>query len=137
MIFPVVMYRCESWSIKKGERWRIDGFELLREDSQESLGLQGDQTSQSWKKLVLNIHWKGWKLKLQYFDHLMKSRLTGKDPDAGKDWRQKKGTSEDEMVRLNGHEFEQFQEIVKLRGAWHAAIHGVAKSQTRLSTEQL
>ena len=45
------------------------------------------------------------KLNLQYFDHLMKSRLTGKDPDAGKDWRQKKGASEDEMVRLNGHEF--------------------------------
>ena len=77
------------------------------------------------------------KLNLQYFDHLMKSRLTGKHPDAGKDWRQKKGVSEDEMVRLNGHEFEQFQEIVKLRGAWHAAIHGVAKSRTRLSTEQL
>ena len=62
----------------------------------------------------------------------------GKDPDAGKDWRQEeKGTTEDEMVGwhhwLNGHEFEQVWEIVKDKEAWRAAVHGVAKSQTRLS----
>ena len=61
-----------------------------------------------------------------------------KDPDAGKDWSQeKKGAIEDEMVGwhdwLEGHEFEQFRELVKDREAWHAAVHGVTKSGTRLS----
>ena len=47
MVFLVVLYGCESWTIKKAEHRRIDGFELAREDSWESLGLQGDPTSQS------------------------------------------------------------------------------------------
>ena len=47
MVFPVVMYRCKSCTIKKAELWRTDAFKLLRQDSWESLGLQGDQTSQS------------------------------------------------------------------------------------------
>ena len=68
----------------------------------------------------------------------VKSQLIGKDPDAGKDWGQEeKGTTEDEMVGwhhwLNGHEFEQSQEMVKDREAWHAAVHGVAKRRTRKS----
>ena len=64
--------------------------------------------------------------------------LIGKDPDAGKDWRHKeKGTAEDEMVRqyhqLNGHESEQTRGIVKDWEAWHATVHGVAKSHIWLS----
>ena len=61
MVFPVVMYGCESWTIKK-----LNAEELMLlncgvgEDSWESLGLQGDQTSQSYRKSVLNIHWKDW-----------------------------------------------------------------------------
>ena len=61
MVFPVVMYRCQSWTIKKAECWRIDTFKLrslrrlLRVPWQ-----QGDQTSQSWRKSVLNMHWKDW-----------------------------------------------------------------------------
>ena len=66
-----------------------------------------------------------------------KSQLTGKDPDAGKDWRQEKGATEDEMVgwhhRLNGHEFEWTRELVIDREAWRAAVHGIAKSRTQLS----
>ena len=67
-----------------------------------------------------------------------KSWLIGKDPDAGKDWRQEeKEAAENEMVRehhqLNGHESEQLWGTVKDRGAWHAAVHGVAESWTRLS----
>ena len=67
-----------------------------------------------------------------------KSRLIGKDPDAERDWGQeKKGTTKDEMIgwhhQINGHEFEQLWEWVMDREAWHGAIHGVAKSQTRLS----
>ena len=63
-----------------------------------------------------------------------KNWLIGKDPDAGNDWRQEKGMTEDEMVgwhhRLNGHEFEQAPGD---REAWHVAIHGSANSQTQLS----
>ena len=61
MVFPVVMYGCESWTIKKAEHWRIDTFELwFGEDSWESLGLQGDSTSPFERKSVLNIHRKDW-----------------------------------------------------------------------------
>ena len=67
-----------------------------------------------------------------------KSRLIGKDPNVGKDGGQKeKGATEDEMIGwhhwLDGHEFEQLQEIVKEREAWHAAVHGVRQD---LATEQ-
>ena len=66
MVFSVVIYGCESWTIKRAERQRIDAFELwwrrllsgVGEDSSESLGLQGDPTSPSKRKSVLNIHWK-------------------------------------------------------------------------------
>ena len=61
MIFPVVTYGCESWTIKKAEHRRIDAFELwCGEDSWEFLGLQGDPTSQTKRKSVLNNHWKDW-----------------------------------------------------------------------------
>ena len=69
-----------------------------------------------------------------------KSQLIGKDPDAGKDWRQEKGMTEDEIVGwhhwLNGHESEQTPGISEGQGSQHAVIHGVAKSQTQLATEQ-
>ena len=65
------------------------------------------------------------------------SWLTGKDSDAGKDWGQEEKEAEDEMVRyhhqLNGHEFEQTQEIVKDREAWCVTVYGVAKNWTQLS----
>ena len=116
MVFPVVMYGCESWTVKKAERWKIDVFELncgVGEDSWESLGLQGDppvhpKGDQSWVFIEMTdakaetpvlwpAHGKSW--------------LIGKDPDAGRDWGQEeKGTTEDEIAgwhhRLNGHEFE-------------------------------
>ena len=62
----------------------------------------------------------------------------GKDFDAGRDWGQEeKGTTEDEMAgwhhRLDGHEMGELRELVVDRGAWRAAIHGVAKGRTRLS----
>ena len=61
IIFPVVMYGYESWTIKKADHQRMDAFELrCWRILSRSLGQQGDQTSQSWRKSTLNIHWKDW-----------------------------------------------------------------------------
>ena len=86
----------------------------IREDSWESLGLQGDQTSQSQSKSIVNVHWKDWcwSWNSNTLATWCEELTHWKDPDAGKDWRQEeKGMTEDEMVgwhhRLDGHEFEQ------------------------------
>ena len=79
------------------------------EDSWESLGLQGDPNSQSYRKSVLSIHWKNWcwNWNSNTLAIWFKNWLIGKDPDTGKDWRQeKKGMTEGEMVWFHGHEFE-------------------------------
>ena len=112
----------------------------LEKTFRESIGQQGDQTSQSYRKSTLSIHWKDWcwSWSSSTLATDVKSWLTGKDPDAGKDWRQeKKGVTEDKMGgrhhQLNGHEFEQALEVMMDREAWRAAFYGVAKSQTWLS----
>ena len=114
MVFPVVMYGCDSWTVKKAERWRIDAFELwcwrrpLRapwtsRTSNQSI-LKEISPEYSFEGLML-------KLKLQYFGPPnVKSWLIWKFPDVGKDWGQEeKGMTEDEMVGwyhwFNGHEF--------------------------------
>ena len=84
----------------------------VREDSWESLGLQGDTTSPSSRKSVLNAHWKDWWSWNSNTLATWCEELTHwRNPDAVRDWRQEKGTTEDEMVgchhQLNGHEFEQ------------------------------
>ena len=83
------------------------------EHSWESLVLQGDPTSESWRKSVLNIHWKDWcwNWNSNLWPSNVESWLIWKDPDAGKDWRrEEKGITEDKIVgwhhRLNGYEFE-------------------------------
>ena len=104
MVFPVVMYECESWTVKKAEHWKIDAFELwcwrrlLRVPwtarwSHQPI-LSEINSEYSLEGLML-------KLKFLYFGPLMwKANFTGKYPDAGKDWRQKeKGAVEEEMVR--------------------------------------
>ena len=127
VVFPVVIYGCESWTIKKAECWRIDAFEpwcwrrLLRvpwtaRRSNQSI-LKEMNPEYSLKGLML-------KLKLQYFGHW----LIVKDCGAGKDWRQEeKGVTEDEMAgwhhQLDGHVWANSQEIVKDREAWCAAVH--------------
>ena len=112
MVFPVVIYGCESWKLSAEELMLLNCG--VGEDSSESLGQQGDPT----------IHPKG-NLSWIFIGRTdaeaeapilwlsdVKNWLTGKDPDAGKEWRQEeKGTTEDEMVGwhhwLDGHEFEQ------------------------------
>ena len=115
MVFPVVMYGCESWTVKKAEHQRIAAFEvwcwrrLLRvpwtaRRSNQSI-LKETSPGCALEGMML-------KLKLQYFGHLMR-RVDSleKDSDAGRDWGQEeKGMTEDEMAgwhhRLDGHEFE-------------------------------
>ena len=114
MVFPVVMYGCESWTIKKAECW-IDAFELWCWRGLFRVTWTTRRSNQSiLKEISLEYSLEGLmlRLKLQYFGHLMRRTDSfGKDPDDGKDWRwEDKGTTEDEMAewhhRLNGHEFE-------------------------------
>ena len=144
MVFLIVMYGCESWTIKKAEHWRIDAFELwcwrrlLRvpwtaRRSNQSI-LKGISPEHSLEGLTL-------KLKLQYFGHLIQrtDSLEKKDPDAGKVWRQEeKGMTEDEMVgwhhQLDRHEFEQASGVGDGQGSLACCSPwGVTKSQTWLS----
>ena len=60
MVFPVVMYWCESWTVKKAEHRRINAFELRGEDSWGPFGLQGDPTSPFWRRSTLGFLWKEW-----------------------------------------------------------------------------
>ena len=140
MVFPVVMYVCESWTTKKAEHQRIDAFEiwcwirLLRDPCIARRCIQSILKEISPKYSLEGLMLK---LKLQYFCHLMQNQLVRIDPDAGKDWRcEEKGTTEDETVgwhhRLSGPKFEPFQEMVKGRETWRAMVHGVARSWTRL-----
>ena len=102
MLFPVVMYGYGSRTLKKAECWPLLSNCGVGEDSWQSLGLQGDQTSLSYRKSTLNIHQKDWCWAEApiLWPPDAKSWLIGKDPDAGKDWRQKeKGMAEDKMVR--------------------------------------
>ena len=100
-----------SWSINKADRWRTDTFELWYWRRLSRVPWTARRSNQSiLKEINPEYSLKGLMLKLHYSSHLMQSRFTGKDPDAGKNWGQEKGVTEDEMVGwhhwLNGHEFE-------------------------------
>ena len=115
MVFPIVMYGCESWTRKKAEHQRVDAFELWCWRRLLRVPWTARRSNQSiLKKISPGCSLEGLtlKLKLQYFGRLpdAKSWLIWKDPDAGKDWGQEeKGTAEDEMAGWhhwhNGHGF--------------------------------
>ena len=116
IVFLVVTYGCESWSIKKAEHWRINAVELWCWRRLLRVPCSARRSNQSILKEIspgCSLEGLVLKLKLQYFGHLMqKNWLIGKDHDAGKDWGwEEKGMTEDEMVgrhhQLDGHEIEQ------------------------------
>ena len=115
MVFPVVMYGCESWTIKKAEYRRIDAFELWCWRRLLKIPWTARRSNQSIpKEISPKCSLEGLMLKLKLpilWPPHAKNWLNWKDPDAGKDWRrEEKGMTEDEMVgwhhQLNGHEFE-------------------------------
>ena len=114
MVFPGVMYGCESWTVKKAECWRIDIFELWCWRRLLRVLWTARRSNQSILREIspgCSLEGMMLKLKLQYFGHLMRRVDSLKKTDAGRDWGQKeKGTTEDEMAGwhhgLDGHEFE-------------------------------
>ena len=115
MVFPIVIYVCESRTRKKAECKELILSNGGVEDSWESLGLHRNQCSQSWRKSTFILICTGRtdaEAEVPIFWPLdVKSWLTGEDSDTGKDWRKEKGVAEDEMVGwhhwLNGHKSEQ------------------------------
>ena len=142
MIFPVVMYGCESWTVKKAVHQRIDAFELWCWRRRLRVPWTARRSNQSiMKKIspVISLEGMMLKLKLQYFGHIMR-RVDSLEKTlmlGGIRGRKRRGRPRmrwlDDITHLVDASLSEFRELVMDREAWRAVIHGVKKSWTRLS----
>ena len=142
MVFPVVMYGCESWTVKKAECRIIDAFELWCWRRLLRIPWTARRSNQSILKEIspeYSLEGLMLKLKLQYFGHLMwttdsfeKTLMLGKIEGRRRRARQRMSCLDDITDSMNMG-LSKFQKLVIDREACHAAVHGVTKSQTQLS----